>query len=181
MARADLLVNLVQTGMKMDKARFRKVVEAIIAEERSKNHKVLAEKLEDVLRNIPADRPVSNGTPVFNQRVSNYVHEVVPKRKIDEWIRNFKDERKRCLSTLQNNYDLQKLKYRVYLLKGEAERLIPELAKEREVELIVMGTFCQTGIAGFFIGNTAEKILHRVDCSVLTIKSDGFITPVKIG
>jgi nucleotide-binding universal stress UspA family protein len=105
----------------------------------------------------------------------------VPKRKIDEWIRNFKDERKRSQSTLLNNYDLQKLKYHVYLLKGEAERLIPELAKEREVDLIVMGTVCQTGIAGFFIGNTAEKVLRQVDCSVLTIKSDGFITPVKIG
>jgi nucleotide-binding universal stress UspA family protein len=68
----------------------------------------------------------------------------------------------------------------VYLLKGEAERLIPELAKAREVELIVMGTVCRTGLAGFLIGNTAEKVLRQVDCSVLTIKPDGFITPVKL-
>jgi nucleotide-binding universal stress UspA family protein len=105
----------------------------------------------------------------------------VPQSKFDEWIRSFKDERRRSLSALLNKYNLHKLKCQVYLLKGEAERLIPELAKERAVELIVMGTVCRTGVAGFFIGNTAEKVLRQVDCSVLTIKPDGFITPVKLG
>jgi len=38
MARADLLVDLVRSGMGGDKVRFRKVVEAIIAEERAKKH-----------------------------------------------------------------------------------------------------------------------------------------------
>ena len=59
--------------------------------------------------------------------------------------------------------------------------MIPELAAEKEVELIVMGTVSRTGVAGFLIGNTAEKILGQVDCSVLTVKPDGFITPVRLG
>jgi hypothetical protein len=42
-----------------------------------------------------------------------------------------------------------------------------------------MGTVCRTGIPGFFIGNTAEKILDEVDCSVLTVKPEAFQTPVK--
>ncbi|HGQ7491919.1 TPA: AAA family ATPase [Pseudomonas aeruginosa] len=49
MARADLLVSLVQSGMKGDKAKFRKTTEAIIVEERSKQHKVLADRLESAL------------------------------------------------------------------------------------------------------------------------------------
>jgi universal stress protein E len=69
---------------------------------------------------------------------------------------------------------------RIHLLKGDAERVIPLLAKRKRIELIVMGTVCRTGIAGFFIGNTAEKVLQQVDCSVLTVKPDGFITPVKL-
>jgi nucleotide-binding universal stress UspA family protein len=104
----------------------------------------------------------------------------VLKSTYDEWVHNFKDERRRSLNSLLGEYNLQKLKCQVYLLKGEAERLIPELAKAREVELIVMGTVCRTGLAGFLIGNTAEKVLRQVDCSVLTIKPDGFITPVKL-
>jgi nucleotide-binding universal stress UspA family protein len=43
-----------------------------------------------------------------------------------------------------------------------------------------MGTVCRTGIAGFFIGNTAEKVLQEIDCSVLAIKPEGFETPVTL-
>jgi nucleotide-binding universal stress UspA family protein len=31
-----------------------------------------------------------------------------------------------------------------------------------------------------FIGNTAEEVLNSVNCSVLTVKPDGFKTPVTI-
>jgi universal stress protein E len=68
---------------------------------------------------------------------------------------------------------------RIHIVKGDAARLIPEVAKREKIELIVMGSVGRTGIAGFFIGNTAEAILHRVDCSVLALKPEGFITPVQ--
>ena len=41
-----------------------------------------------------------------------------------------------------------------------------------------MGTVARTGIPGLLIGNTAETILQRVDCSVLAVKPDGFVSPV---
>jgi hypothetical protein len=63
------------------------------------------------------------------------------------------------------------------VLKGDAEALIPALAKRKGIELIVMGTVCRTGIAGFIVGNTAENILQQVDCSVLTVKPEGFVSP----
>ncbi|MCK7506615.1 MAG: universal stress protein [Desulfobacterales bacterium] len=58
--------------------------------------------------------------------------------------------------------------------------MIPALAKRKGIELIVMGTVCRTGIAGFLMGNTAEMVLQQVNCSVLTVKPDGFKTPVKL-
>ena len=64
------------------------------------------------------------------------------------------------------------------MLKGEAGILIPQLAQAKEVELIVMGTVNRAGIAGLLIGNTAEKVLRRVDCSTLTVKPERFVTPV---
>jgi nucleotide-binding universal stress UspA family protein len=104
----------------------------------------------------------------------------IPKTTYDECVENVKDERRHSLNALLGRYDLEKLNSRVYLLKGEAQKLIPELAMAAEVELIVMGTVCRTGLAGILIGNTAEKILRQVDCSVLTVKPDGFITPVTL-
>lgn len=66
------------------------------------------------------------------------------------------------------------------LVKGLARRAIPDLAEELRAELIVMGTLGQAGIAGILIGNTAETILNRIDCSVLAIKPEGFVTPVTV-
>jgi len=49
-----------------------------------------------------------------------------------------------------------------------------------DVDLMIMGTVARTGIPGFFIGNTAESILSQIDCSVLTIKPPGFVSPVNL-
>ena len=104
----------------------------------------------------------------------------VSPRLLDEWIENSRLNHKRKLGELLQLYDLENLKHQVYMLKGKAGRLIPALAAAKEVSLIVMGTVCRTGVAGLLIGNTAEKVLHQVDCSVLTVKPEGFITPVNL-
>jgi len=66
------------------------------------------------------------------------------------------------------------------MLKSEPGHLIPELAAGREVPLIVMGMVRRTGVAGLLVGNTAERILRQVHCSVLTVKPDGFVTPARL-
>lgn len=63
-------------------------------------------------------------------------------------------------------------------VKGEAADLIPEHAASEGVDTIVMGTVGRTGVAGVFIGNTAETILSRVHCSILTVKPAGFVSPI---
>ena len=45
MARSDLLLNLVKAGFNGERELFTKTVEAVIAEERSKSHHVLADSL----------------------------------------------------------------------------------------------------------------------------------------
>ncbi len=116
---------------------------------------------------FPAERALKSARSVRSSEVEN-------------WVRDARDQHRRWLARLLQPYALEDLKHQVYMLKGEAGRLIPELAAEKEVELIVMGTVSRTGVAGLFIGNTAERILRRVDCSVLAVKPDGFITPVRL-
>lgn len=78
----------------------------------------------------------------------------------------------------KHNIDLPETQ--VHLIKGEASIQIPRFVREKDIDLIVMGTVSRTGIPGFFIGNTAEKILYRVDCSVLAVKPDSFVSPVEV-
>jgi hypothetical protein len=35
-------------------------------------------------------------------------------------------------------------------------------------------------VAGLLVGNTAERMLDRVECSLLTIKPEGFVSPVRL-
>jgi universal stress protein E len=46
-------------------------------------------------------------------------------------------------------------------------------------DLVVMGTLSRGGIAGRVIGNTAERLLERLDCSLLTVKPSDFVCPVE--
>ena len=66
----------------------------------------------------------------------------------------------------------------IHFLEGEAVSVIPKFVKERRIDLIVMGTIARTGIPGLFIGSTAEKLLHRVTCSVLAVKPPGYLSPL---
>jgi len=67
--------------------------------------------------------------------------------------------------------------HQLHLLKGDAT-VIPQLVTKLEIDVLVMGTVCRTGIPGFIIGNTAERVLNAVDCSVFTVKPEGFVSPV---
>ncbi len=66
------------------------------------------------------------------------------------------------------------------LLKGSPRQEISAFANDIEADLIVMGTVGRTGISGFIMGNTAEAILTRINCSVLAIKPEGFKTPITL-
>jgi nucleotide-binding universal stress UspA family protein len=69
-------------------------------------------------------------------------------------------------------------KIHVHLRRGHAAEVIRLVADRVEADLMVMGTVCRTGVAGFLIGSTAEALLPDVTCSILAIKPDGFQTPV---
>ena len=103
----------------------------------------------------------------------------VSKSDVDRLARKTREVHKSQLAELVEKHAPGIPNDRIHLIKENADRVIPALAKKKRIELIVMGTVSRTGIAGFFIGNTAEKVLQQVDCSVLTLKPDGFVTPVR--
>jgi nucleotide-binding universal stress UspA family protein len=72
------------------------------------------------------------------------------------------------------------IKPQQHLVAGAARKEIPALAKDLQVDCIVMGTVARTGVRGFIMGNTAETILEQIACSVLAIKPPGFVSPVTL-
>jgi len=64
--------------------------------------------------------------------------------------------------------------------RGRPEDVIPEVVAAEGVDLLVMGTVARSGIPGLLIGNTAERVLRKLRCTVLTLKPDGFVTPLRV-
>lgn len=100
--------------------------------------------------------------------------------KVEPLARDTRTSHKKRLDELLQNYTLAKERSHVHLLKGKARDVIPMVAERENVELVVMGTLGGAGLPGRLIGRTAENVLNRVDCSVLTIKPEGFVSPVTL-
>ncbi len=61
-------------------------------------------------------------------------------------------------------------------LRGNPRTVIPEQASALQAEVLVMGTIARTGVPALIIGNTAEDILNRAPCSLVTVKPPGFVS-----
>jgi universal stress protein E len=64
-----------------------------------------------------------------------------------------------------------------HVIEGLPEDVIEELAEDLDCELAILGTIGRTGISAALIGNTAEHVIDRLNCDVLALKPDGYISP----
>jgi SpoVK/Ycf46/Vps4 family AAA+-type ATPase len=80
MARADLILDLVEAERRGDRDKFRVLVEAVIAEERANQHHLLADRLSEIITTtgqslVRDDRAVA---------IRDLAHEVVANRRLDD-------------------------------------------------------------------------------------------------
>ena len=102
---------------------------------------------------------------------------------LEEEEQQYKQNINKLMDELNGKLGWNSMEYtkpQIHLLKGYPHKEIPVFAKEIKADLVVMGTVARTGISGFFMGNTAETILNQLDCSVLAVKPQGFVTPVTL-
>ena len=169
MARADLLTDLIRFGIAGDRAKFRKVVEAVIAEERAKGHTVLARKLEELLHSVPTDRLISNGGAVLEHKVSNLLHEIMPERTFDDLIlpkqvreisQELVDEHHRV--DLLRSYNLEP-RNRILLIgpPGNGKTSLAEaFAHALMVPLLIVR---YEGVIGTYLGETAVRVRRLLE------------------
>lgn len=87
MAQADLLVDLLKTATSGDQLAFRKVAEGLIQEEKSKGHRILAERLAKAMQTnaVQAARPAAakmNGGSMNK----DLFYEITPERNLDSLV-----------------------------------------------------------------------------------------------
>lgn len=60
---------------------------------------------------------------------------------------------------------------------GRPDVVLPELVHSEHVDCLILGTVCRTGFAAFWLGNTAEDVLPRLDCDVLLLRPQDYFDP----
>ncbi|MBX3442847.1 MAG: universal stress protein [Planctomyces sp.] len=76
---------------------------------------------------------------------------------------------KQALDKLAHEPLVRGLTVKTQVLSGAPHHEILQFAKDRGIELIVVGTHGRTGLSHVFMGSVAEKIVRRATCPVLTV------------
>lgn len=168
MARADLLVNLIKAWSKEDKPFFKKTVEAIIAEERSKQHRIVAKRLEEILRN-GNNKKKRFYISANNSFINDFIFEITPKSTLEDLIlpsnvtqvcRDLAEEHHRV--ELLRSYNLEPRNK--ILLKGPPGNGKTSLAEAiAEMLYLPMYVVRYDGVIGSYLGETASRLSKLFD------------------
>ncbi|KXJ59229.1 universal stress protein UspE [Cognaticolwellia aestuarii] len=71
-------------------------------------------------------------------------------------------------------------KENTHIKEGLPEDVIQSIANELDAELVILGTVGRTGLSAALIGNTAEHVIDRLNCDVLALKPDGYVSPLDV-
>ncbi len=77
------------------------------------------------------------------------------------------------------NDQLKGIEHEVMIGEGNIWEVISNLIKEKEIDLIVLGTRGRTGLGKALLGSVAEEILRQAPCPVLTVGPHVTVQPEK--
>lgn len=88
MSQADLLVELLKSASNGDQVAFRKAAEALIQEEKSKGHRILADRLLKSLQPnlFSPGRDLGSKLNVGNGQHKDLIYEITPERTLDSLV-----------------------------------------------------------------------------------------------
>ncbi|UHM90772.1 ATP-binding protein [Rahnella victoriana] len=86
MAQADLLVKLLRSATNNDQLSFRKIAEELIQEERSKGHRILADRLTKSIQPDVFSQAHNRIKPTDNSKVKELIYEITPERRLESLV-----------------------------------------------------------------------------------------------
>ncbi|GAB4344609.1 MAG: universal stress protein [Candidatus Abyssubacteria bacterium] len=69
---------------------------------------------------------------------------------------------------------LEKLEYEIVCRKGTPFLEIIRFTRENAIDMVVMGTHGRSALESALLGSTAEKVVRKSPCPVLTIRKPGY-------
>lgn len=170
MARADLLLKLVKSGITGNTTLFKKVVESIIAEEKSKQHHVVAKQLTETLHESESTKTkTSVQSRLLDDKLDNFLYRIYPNKTLDDVILDDSNEKiiqdliqEHLRSDLLRSYNLEP-RNRI-LLAGPPGNGKTSLAEVIAQSLMVpFYVIRYDGIIGSYLGETATRLKTMFD------------------
>ena len=96
-----------------------------------------------------------------------------------EYMQELRDASREALERVPDSSLAQGLRITREVRVGTPFVEIVRHARELQADLVVIGTHGRTGLAHVLLGSTAEKVVRKAHCPVLTVRPHGhdFIAP----
>ncbi|MDP9501150.1 universal stress protein UspE [Bisgaard Taxon 45] len=142
-----------------------------VADDEEKNHKVFNEQLVSLGIDL-ADKLERGNVHLVTAYPPTPINMAIdlPEFNSGEYERNIRGQYLLNMKALRQQFSIDE--DHTHVREGFPEEVIPEVAKELEAELVVLGTIGRTGLSAAFLGNTAEHVINKLNCSLLAIKPD---------
>lgn len=95
---------------------------------------------------------------------------------------NYEDSLQKFHQKTLNEYaqEYQIKEPQTHLAQGLPEEVISDVANEIDAELVILGTVGRSGLSATLLGHTAEQVIDNLNCDLLALKPEGFISPIKL-
>jgi universal stress protein E len=160
----------------IDWAQEGKILAAVHTGSDADHHKALNEKIIKesfyLAKLINAEVHLVNSYPGTPVNIAIEIPEFDP----NEYNSVVKQHHEKAVAALAEQFNISN--DRTHIDEGLPEDVIPAISSDINAELLVIGTIGRTGFSAAIIGNTAEHVLDRINCDVLAMKPDGYVSPL---
>lgn len=95
---------------------------------------------------------------------------VVPPAMEDANLALAREAREKLARLGQENIEANHLRAETIVVTGHPYQEITRIAKERNIDLIILATHGYTGLKHVYLGSTAERVVRHAPCPVLTVR-----------
>ena len=174
MARADLLCDIIKYGLSGDQEKLRQSIEAMAAEEREKQHRVLADRIDTLLKTsenrerheeaAQAPRVLAAGNSAKNFFIESKPEKRLSDLVLPEYVTTFCEEfvEEQLRSDLLRSYALEP-RHRLLLVGAPGNGKTSLAEAIAEALMLPIYTIRYEQIIGSYLGETASRLARLFD------------------